>query len=93
MQLKLCLYGMMGKDLCPSLLQPFLENISRMSREEGIRKRFPVLYDPRRKGRPFSPVMDLTLVNLVGVSPLAGEESNTIKQSNNLTLIVHPHLA
>ncbi len=32
----------MGKDLCPTFLQPFLENIDRMSYDHGSRELIPM---------------------------------------------------
>ncbi len=39
----------MGKDFCPSFLQPFLENIDRRSCDDGSQVLIPVFHNPRRK--------------------------------------------
>ncbi len=39
----------MGKDFCPNLLQPFLENIDRRSCNDGSRELIPVFHNPHRK--------------------------------------------
>ncbi len=44
--------GEMGKDFCPNVLQPFLENIDRRSCNDGSRKLIPVFHNPHRKWRP-----------------------------------------
>ncbi len=54
----------MGKDLCPNLIQPFLD---KKPTETGSRELIPVVHNPHRKGRPSSPAVALTLEYLVGV--------------------------
>ncbi len=44
--------GEMGKDFCPKILQPFLENIDRRSCNDGSRELIPVFHNPHRKCRP-----------------------------------------
>ncbi len=58
----------MGKDFCPIVLQPFLENIDRRSCNDESRELIPVFHIPHRKCRPSSSVVARTLENLVGVS-------------------------
>ncbi len=43
--------GEMGKEFCPNLLQPFLENIDRRNCYDGNRELIPVLHNPYRKCR------------------------------------------
>ncbi len=44
--------GEIGKDFCPNILQPFLENIDRRSCNDGSRELIPVFCNPHLKGRP-----------------------------------------
>ncbi len=41
--------GEMGKDFCPNFLHPFLENIDRMSCNNGSRELIPILHKPSSK--------------------------------------------
>ncbi len=59
--------GEMGKDFCPSFLQPLLENVDRMSFNDGSRERVPVFHNPHRKCRPSPSAVARTLEYLVGV--------------------------
>ncbi len=59
--------GEMGKDFCPNLLQPFLENIERSGGDDGGWQRNPIFNNPHLKC-PFSPSEAArTLVHLEGV--------------------------
>ncbi len=51
------LYGEMGKDLCPSLIQLRIENIDSRNRKDGIQKLISVFNNPHRKGLSSSPVI------------------------------------
>ncbi len=53
----------MGKDF----LHFFLENINRMSYNDGSRELIPVFLNPHRKGRPSPSAVARTLEYLVGV--------------------------
>ncbi len=44
--------GEMGKDFCPNVLQPLLENFDIRSCNEGSRELIPIFHNPHRKGRP-----------------------------------------
>ncbi len=72
--------GEMGKDFCPNVLQPFLENIDRRSCNDGSRELIPIFHNPHRKCRPSPSVVARTLeylekvheegdVNLAGIAP------------------------
>ncbi len=41
--------GGMGKDFCPNILQPFLENIERRNCNDGSRELIPVFDNPNQK--------------------------------------------
>ncbi len=56
-----------GKDFCPSVLQPFLEIIDRRSCNDGSRELIPVFHNPNPKCRPSPSTMSRTLEHLVGV--------------------------
>ncbi len=47
---KVVLYGEIGKDICPLLIEPFLENVNRRSRKDESRNLIPVFDNSRRKG-------------------------------------------
>ncbi len=51
------IYGEMGKDHCPSLIQRRIENIDSRSRKDGRRKLISVFNNRHRKGLSYSPVM------------------------------------
>ncbi len=59
--------GEMGKDSCPNVLQPFLRNRDRRSRNDGDRELDPVFNNSHRKCRPSPSVVVHTLKYLVGV--------------------------
>ncbi len=70
------------KDICPSFLQPFLENIDRRSRNGGSRQIIPLLHNPHRKGRPSPSAVCRTLEYLIGVSFTAssnGRKKNQVR--------------
>ncbi len=60
--------GEMGKDFCPNVLQPFIENIDRRSCNNGSRELIPQFYNAHRKSRPSPPAVARNLEYLVGVS-------------------------
>ncbi len=55
------LCGDMAKDVCPHLIQPFLENFYKMSSNDRYRKLILAFDDIRRKGRSSPPAMALSL--------------------------------
>ncbi len=57
----------LGKDFCPNVLQPFLENMYRSSRKYGSRDLILVFHNPHRKCRNVPSAVARTLENLVGV--------------------------
>ncbi len=56
----------MVKDFCPNFLQPFLENIDRMSCNDGSQELIPIFHNPHRKCRPSPSTVARTLEYLVG---------------------------
>ncbi len=60
-------YGEMEKDVCPNVLQPFIENIDKRRHNDGSRKLIPIFHGPLRKDRSSPPAMALTLKYLVRV--------------------------
>ncbi len=67
-QSKAVFYEEIDKDLCPSLIDLFLENINRGSRNYRSQKLIPTLNDRHRKGRFSSPATAFILEHLVRVS-------------------------
>ncbi len=59
--------GEMGKDVCPKLLQPFLENNDRRSCNDGNREIIPVFHNTHRKCRPSPSAVARTLEYLEGI--------------------------
>ncbi len=59
--------GEMGKNFCPNILQPFLENIDRRSCYDGGRELIPIFHIPHRKCRPSPSAVARTLEYLEGV--------------------------
>ncbi len=57
--------GEMGKDFCPNVLQPFLENIDRRSCNDGSRELIPAFHNPHRKCRPSPSAVARTLLGRV----------------------------
>ncbi len=53
-----------GKDFCPILPQPLLENIDRRSCNDGSQELIPVFYNPHRKCRPSPSAVAPTLEHL-----------------------------
>ncbi len=60
-QYKRMLYWEMGKAVCPHLVQPFHENLYKVSNNNRHPNLTPEFEDIRRKGWSSSPVMSLTL--------------------------------
>ncbi len=66
----------MGKDFCPDILQPLLENFDRRSSNDGSRELIPIFYDFHRKSGASPPAVARTLEYLIGVSS-KGEKTSS----------------
>ncbi len=53
--------GEMGKNFCPNVPHPFLENIDRRGWNDGSRELIPVFHNPYRKCRPSPSAVARTL--------------------------------
>ncbi len=71
--------GKMGKDFCPNVVQPFLENIDRRSCNDGSRELFPISHNPHRKGQPSRVAVARALEYLVGVPSKAASSGRKTK--------------
>ncbi len=71
----------MGKDFCPNILRPLLENFDRSNCNDGSRELGPIVHNPHRKKLPSPPAVARTFVLLVEVPSKAASSGREEKQA------------